>query len=99
MFLVLSVVVLGYGWKRLDFDILMFNGISYKTNFPTNRILTGMSYITEWNLEICAPMQAYEESFAAILHVCVEQLAYGTMCHNLFYIGLVVRTIRLTFQS
>jgi hypothetical protein len=71
-----------------------------KLIFPlANRILAAVAYITQRNLEISAPMQAYEESFAAILHVCVEQVPYGTMCHYLFYMGLVMRTIRLAFQS
>ncbi len=42
MFLVLSVVVLGYGWKRLDFDIIMCNshlGVSRFTCAILNSVL------------------------------------------------------------
>ena len=85
--------------NKIRLALLMFHGISGKTNFASDRILTAVANVTKRDLKICAPMQAYEESFAAILHVCVEQIPHGTMCHDLFDMGLVVRTIRLALQS
>ncbi len=53
--------------NQIRLSLLMFNGISGKTYFPSHRIFTAVAYVTKRNLKICAPMQAYEKSFAAIL--------------------------------
>ncbi len=77
----------------------MFNGISGKTNSTSYRILTAEAYVTKRDLKISASVQADEKSFAAILHVGVEQVPYGTMRYNFLNMGLVVHTIRLAAQT